>query len=73
MARIGLTGMGAHAFRALAAEKLLEDGASVSEASALVGEGETPNSDLYASADYRLHLARVHAARALAAAISWAS
>jgi len=70
MARIGVTGMGAHAFRALAAEKLLEDGAPISEACAVVGEGETPSSDLYASADYRLHLARVHAARAVAAALS---
>jgi len=73
VARIGVTGMGARAFRALAAEKLLEDGASIAEASAVVGEGETPNSDLYASADYRLHLARVHAARALATAVSRAS
>jgi len=73
MARIGVTGMAAHAFRALAAERLLEAGASVSEACATLGEGETPNSDLYASADYRLHLARVHAARALATALSRAS
>jgi CO/xanthine dehydrogenase FAD-binding subunit len=28
------------------------------------------NSDLYASAEYRLHLARVHAARALRTALS---
>ena len=73
MARIGVTGMGARAFRALAVEKMLEDGASVSDACAHVGEGETANSDLYASADYRSHLARVHAARALATAISRAS
>jgi len=73
MARIGVTGMGAHAFRALAAEKVLENGGSVADAAATVGDGETPNSDLYASADYRLHLARVHAARALATAISRAS
>ncbi|HEY2018569.1 MAG TPA: xanthine dehydrogenase family protein subunit M [Bryobacteraceae bacterium] len=73
MARIGVTGMGSHAFRALAAEKVLEGGGSAADAAALVGEGEIPNSDLYASADYRLHLARVHAARALAVAISRAS
>jgi len=37
---------------------------------AVVGEGQETNSDLYAGGDYRRHLARVHAARALAAAIS---
>lgn len=70
MARIGVTGMGSHAFRASEAEKILEGGGSVADAAATVGNGETPNSDLYASADYRLHLARVYAARALASAIS---
>ena len=73
MARIGVTGMGAHAFRARAAEQLLEGGASVADAAAVVGEGEEPNSDLYASGEYRLHLARIHAARALAVALSRAS
>ena len=38
-----------------------------------VGEGVEANSDLYASAEYRLHLARVHAARAIRAALSRAS
>ena len=73
MARIGVTGMASHAFRARDAEQLLESGHSVAEASAVVGQGIDPNTDLYASADYRRHLARVHAARALAAAISRAS
>jgi len=36
----------------------------------VLGDGEEPNSDLYAAADYRLHLARVHAARALRAALA---
>ena len=57
--------MSARAFRASAAEKLLEAGGSVAEAAKLVGEGQEANSDLYASADYRRHLAQVHAARAL--------
>jgi aerobic carbon-monoxide dehydrogenase medium subunit len=70
MARIAVTGMGPHAFRDLAAEKLLEGGADAAKAVAVVGEGQETNSDLYASGDYRRHLARVHAARALAAAIS---
>jgi carbon-monoxide dehydrogenase medium subunit len=70
MARIAVTGMGPHAFRDLTAEKMLEGGADAASAAAVVGEGQETNSDLYASGDYRRHLARVHAARALAAAIS---
>jgi carbon-monoxide dehydrogenase medium subunit len=73
MARIGVTGMGTHAFRDRAAEQLLEGGSSIAEAAAVVGASEQPNADLYASADYRRHLARVHAARALASALSRAS
>lgn len=73
MARIGVTGLGPKPFRALAAEKLLEGGAEIAQAAAAVGEGEDANSDLYASADYRRHLARVHAARAIATALSRAS
>ncbi len=70
MARIGVTGLGSHAFRAHNAEKLLESGADAAAASAVVGEGEDTNSDLYASGEYRRHLARVHAARAVAAALT---
>jgi len=73
MARIGITGMGPHAFRARAAEQLLEQGASTEQAAAAVGEGEDANSDLYASADFRRHLAQVHTRRALAVALSRAS
>jgi carbon-monoxide dehydrogenase medium subunit len=73
LARIGVTGMSARAFRARAAEQLLESGADVAKAAAAIGQGEEANSDLYASADYRLHLARVYGARALNAAISRAS
>ena len=73
MARIAVTGMGPHAFRAMAAEQMLEGGADVAAAAAVVGEGQETNSDLYASGEYRRHLARVHAARAVNAAISRAS
>jgi len=73
MARIGVTGMGSHAFRARNAEALLEGGASAPEAAAVVGVDQEANSDLYASADYRRHLAQVHAARAIGAALSRAS
>jgi carbon-monoxide dehydrogenase medium subunit len=73
MARVGVTGMSTHAFRDRAAEQLLEGGGSIAQAAAMVGESEQPNSDLFASADYRRHLARIHAARALTAALSRAS
>jgi carbon-monoxide dehydrogenase medium subunit len=73
MARIGVTGMAPRAFRARNAEAILEAGGSVADAAAVVGAGEDPNSDLFASGEYRLHLARVHAARALNAALTRAS
>lgn len=73
LARIGVTGMGPHAFRARNAEALLQEGAGAAAAAAVVGEGEETNSDLYASGEYRRHLARVHAARAIAAALTRAS
>ena len=72
-ARIGVTGLGPRAFRALEAEKLLESGASVEEAATTIGVGEEANADLYASADYRRHLARVRAKRAISVALSRAS
>jgi len=69
LARIGVTGMAPRAFRAANAEALLENtggtAADLERAAAVVGEGEEANSDLHASADYRRHLARVHARRAL--------
>ena len=73
MARIGVTGMSSHAFRARNAEALLESGASAAVAAAVVGADQDANSDLYASADYRRHLVQVHAARAVNAALSRAS
>jgi carbon-monoxide dehydrogenase medium subunit len=73
LARIGVTGMGARAFRARNAEALLEGGADGAAAAKVVGAGEEANSDLYASGEYRRHLAQVHAARAIAAALTRAS
>jgi len=73
MARIAVTGMSPRVFRARATEKLLEVGAAIATAVAELGEGEEANSDIYASADYRRHLARVHAARAITIAVSRAS
>jgi carbon-monoxide dehydrogenase medium subunit len=70
LARIGVTGLSSRAFRALNAERLLEEGADAAKAAAVVGEKVDANSDLHASAEYRLHLARVHAARAIRTALS---
>ena len=73
MARIGVTGLSNRAFRAKEAEKALEGRsgtpAEIQAVAALVGQGIDANSDLHASADYRLHLAAVYAAKALATAL----
>jgi aerobic carbon-monoxide dehydrogenase medium subunit len=76
-ARIGVTGLSNHSYRATAAEAALAgksgSAADVQSAAALVTQGADANSDLHASADYRKHLAVVHAARAIAAALSRAA
>jgi carbon-monoxide dehydrogenase medium subunit len=73
-ARIGVTGLSNHSYRATAAEAALAgksgSASEVQSAAALVTQGADANSDLHASADYRKHLAVVHAARAIAAALS---
>jgi len=48
-----------------AAEEAIASGASIDEAAAQASEGAEPSSDLAASADFRGHLARVLARRAL--------
>lgn len=72
--RIGVTGLSNHSYRATAAENALvgKSGSAeeVQSAAALVAQGIDANSDLHASAEYRRHLAAVHAARAIAAALS---
>ncbi|MGH9690499.1 MAG: FAD binding domain-containing protein [Candidatus Acidiferrales bacterium] len=72
--RIGITGLSNHSYRAAAAEDGLagKPGSSseVRSAAALVVQGVDVNSDLHASAEYRRHLASVHAARAITAALS---
>lgn len=69
-ARLALTGLAPVPYRALAAEASLRgkalSGESISTAAQKVTDGVVPLSDFYAPADYRLHLARVYAARALA-------
>jgi carbon-monoxide dehydrogenase medium subunit len=73
-ARIGLTHMGSVPLRATAAEEALKgkpaDADSIKAAADLAAEGTEPPTDLNASADYKRHLARVLARRALESAAS---
>jgi carbon-monoxide dehydrogenase medium subunit len=70
-ARLALTGLAAVPYRAMAAEQRLQgealSGATIEAAASCVAAGVDPLSDHFASADYRIHLAKVHAMRALAA------
>lgn len=73
-AGIGVTGVGAKAYRPAAVEtalvgKVLDD-QTIADASSHVCDGVDPNSDLYASGEYRCHLAQVHARRAIVAALA---
>jgi carbon-monoxide dehydrogenase medium subunit len=74
MARIGVTGLSNRAFLAVHAGHALEGRtgtpAEIQAAADLVVQGADANADLHASADYRTHLARIHAARALAIALA---
>jgi len=67
--RVGLTNMGSVPLRATAVEDALRgqplNAESIAAAAAQAAEGTEPPSDLNASADYKRHLARVLAARAL--------
>ena len=73
MARIGVTGLSNRAYRAVHTERALEgrEGhpSEIQAAAALVTEGVEANSDIHASAEYRKHLAVVHAGRAIAVAL----
>jgi aerobic carbon-monoxide dehydrogenase medium subunit len=77
MARVGVTGLASKAYRAANVESLLTgtagSAADIKKAAAVVADGADANSDLYASAGYRAHMAQVYTARALAAAASRAS
>ena len=71
-AGIGVTGVGVKAYRARAVESALAgaslDDNTLATAVTHVCDGIDPNADLYASAEYRCHLAQVHARRAIQAA-----
>jgi carbon-monoxide dehydrogenase medium subunit len=71
-ASIGITGVGPKAYRAAAVESALNGKALNQETIATAADhacdGVDPNADLYASAEYRCQLARVHTRRAIEAA-----
>ena len=71
-AGIGITGVGVKAYRAKGVEAALAgsnlDDNALANAVTHVCDGIDPNADLYASSDYRCHLAQVHTRRAIQAA-----
>lgn len=71
--RIGVTGVGPTAYRAEGVEQALRgaavDDRAVAEAAERAAEGVEANDDLFASAEYRAHLARVFTRRAVRAAV----
>ncbi len=70
-ARLALTGVASVPYRAGVAEELLRGQVlsepTIAAAAARATDGVEPLSDTFAAADFRLHLARVHTARALTA------
>jgi carbon-monoxide dehydrogenase medium subunit len=73
-ARVGVTGLGAKAFRAAGVESALSgkaiDGKTIDAAAAHAADGIDAMSDIHASAEFRAELARVYAKRALEQALS---
>ena len=69
-ATIGLVNMGATPLRARAAEDALAGGASITDAAELVTDGAEPPADHAGSSEYRAHLAKVIARRALEQALA---
>jgi carbon-monoxide dehydrogenase medium subunit len=71
--RVGVTGVAARAFRAIAVEQALAgiaspSGSDIARAAARIGDGVEALGDIHASAEFRIHLAEIHARRALARA-----
>jgi len=76
-ARVAITGAGPKATRATASESALVgsnlDDAAINAASSQAGEGIDFNEDVHASAEYRAHLTKVYAGRAIRTAVGNAS
>jgi carbon-monoxide dehydrogenase medium subunit len=70
--RVGITGLGAKAFRAKAVEAALNGKApaAIKDAAALAADGIDALSDIHAAADFRSELARVYTRRALEQAVA---
>ena len=72
-ARVALTGVGDHPYRAKAVEAALlgSDGsaAAVAAAAEHATDGQTVNNDIHADRDYRSHMAVVYTRRAIEAAL----
>lgn len=73
MARVGITGVNDHAYRAAAVEQALvgvePTPEALAAAAAHAADGVDPLEDVYASADFRRHLTRVQTERALRQAV----
>lgn len=71
--RVGITGVGPTAYRAEGVEQALRGAAlgddAIASAAARAADGISVNDDLFASAEYRAHLARVFTKRAVRAAL----
>ena len=69
-AAVALTNMGGTPLRATAVEEAIANGASAADAAGHAAEGTEPSSDTAASAEFRMHLARVLTQRALGEAMA---
>src|SRR5947209_411418 len=73
-ASVGITGVAAKAYRASSVENALTgstlDEQTIATAAAHAADNVDANADLYASAEYRRHLAQVHTRRAIQQAIA---
>jgi carbon-monoxide dehydrogenase medium subunit len=76
-AGVGITGVAAKAYRAANVENTLAgkqiDEAVAADAAAHACDGAEINGDLYASAEYRKHLAQVYTRRGIQTALAQAS
>lgn len=76
-AGLGITGVASKAYRAESVEKALQgkrlNDETIREAASHAADGVDSNSDLYASEDYRRHLAQVYTRRAIQAAATGAN
>lgn len=73
-ARVGVTGLSGKPYRAVHVENAITgragNPAEIQAAAALVGQDVESNSDIFASAEYRIEMARIYTARAIATALA---